>query len=370
MRAGGGHGRLGSLDALRGFDMIWIVGGREVVVAAAAWTGWGWLAALERQLRHAEWNGFTAWDLIFPLFLFLAGASFPLSLERRRARGDSERSIRDHALRRGLILVALGVLYNVGPDLDFDDLRYASVLGRIGLAWMLAALIAMRWGPRGQWGWIVALLVGYWAALTQLGAPGGPPSLAPGETLTDWVDRALLPGRLHRGVRDPEGLLGTVPAVATALLGMAAGRRLAGAPSWGTAGRLAACGGLALALGWLLDASFPINKNLWSSSFVLWTAGWSFLLLAVFHALVDVLRWQPLAAVFAPVGANALGAYLLNRFLDLHANLGRPLAAMLGHRQDPAGGEGWADTVGALAALGTLWLLCWIAYRRRWFLRV
>ena len=195
-----GTQRLRSLDTLRGFDMVWIVGGREVVLALAAWTGWGWLERASAQLHHVEWHGFTAWDLIFPLFLFLAGVSFPLSLERRRARGDSESSIRNHALRRGLLLVALGVLYNIGPSLKFDDLRYASVLGRIGLAWMFAALIALRWKALGQWVWILGLLLGYWLALTVFGAPDQvAPSLEPGENLTDWVDRAVLPGRLHRG---------------------------------------------------------------------------------------------------------------------------------------------------------------------------
>ena len=355
--------RLASLDALRGFDMVWIVGGREIVVAAAAWTGWGALRTLEGQLHHPEWNGFTAWDLIFPLFLFLAGVSFPFAMASRRERGQSEGRIRAHVLRRGLVLVLLGVLYNVGPSLDFTNVRVASVLGRIGLAWMLAALIAMRWGSLGQCMWAAGILLGYWAALTLIPVPGqGAPSLEPGKTLADWIDRMLVPGRLHRGVRDPEGLFSTVPAVATGLAGMLAGRALrsGGAAFWRVAG-LALAGAACLGLGALWDPVFPINKNLWSSSFVLWTAGWSLLLLALFHAAIDVGGLRRPAGVLSVVGANALTAYLLARFVDFHA------VARLVLRWGSGPGH---ELALAVFALTILWLVLLGLYSRRWFLRV
>ena len=348
--------RLASLDALRGFDMLWIVGGREVVVAAAAWTGWGALRTFEAQLHHPEWNGFTFWDLIFPLFLFLAGVSFPFSLASRRGKGHDDGRLRAHVIQRGVLLVALGVLYNVGPSFDFSNVRYASVLGRIGLAWMFAALIALRWGVFGQCVWIALLLFGYWAALTFVPVPGqGAPSLAPGETLTDWVDRALLPGRLHRGVRDPEGLLATVPAIATGLFGMLAGRAMQ-APfgPWRRVLGLVAAGLAALALGALWNESFPINKNLWSSSFVLWTTGWSLLLLASFHAVVDLWGWKRTGFVFAVVGTNALTAYLLARFVDFESLAGRAVH------------PGLAPAVGLLL----LWCVLFVLYRNKWFLRI
>jgi predicted acyltransferase len=355
--------RLASIDALRGFDMLWICGGRAVVEAAAALTGWRALEVASRQMRHVEWDGFTFWDLIFPLFLFLAGVSFPFSLASRRARGDSEGRIRAHVLRRGLVLVALGVLYNVGPSFDLSDLRYASVLGRIGLAWMLAALIAVRWGWRGQLGWIAAILLGYWALLTLVPVPGqGAPSLEPGRTLADWLDRTLLPGRLHRGVRDPEGILSTLPAVATGLAGMLAGRAMKAplVPGRRLAG-LVLVGLAALALGGLWDRAFPINKNLWSSSFVLWTAGWSLLLLALFHATVDLGGLRRLAFPLVVFGANALTAYLLWRFLDFTA----AARAVLGEAEGPG-----LRLATALFALGLEWLVLLGLYRRRWFLRV
>jgi predicted acyltransferase len=349
--------RLVSLDALRGFDMIWIVGGREVVAAAAAWTGWSALERVERELHHVEWNGFTFWDLVFPLFLFLAGVSFPLSLDARRAKGHTDGRVRRHVIVRGLLLVALGVLYNVGPSFDFSNVRYASVLGRIGLAWMFAALIALRAGVRGQCLWVVALLFGYWGALTLVPVPGqAAPSLAPGETLTDWVDRALLPGRLHRTVRDPEGLLATLPAIATALLGMLAGRVLsAPIPGWRRVLWLTLGGLLALALGAWWDTFFPINKNLWSSSFVLWTAGWSALLLAAFHLVVDLWGAGRLAFVFTVVGTNSIAAYLLSRFVDFEELSARVVRGEL---------------LPAVVGLAALWGVLYFLYRRRWFLRV
>ena len=355
--------RLASLDALRGFDMLWICGGHGVVEAAAALTGWSALELASAQMRHAEWHGFTFWDLIFPLFLFLAGVSFPFSLASRRAHGHSEGRIRAHVVRRGLVLVALGVLYNVGPSLDFSDVRCASVLGRIGLAWMFAALIAMRCGWRGQLGWTAALLLGYWALLTLVPIPGqGAPSLEPGRTLCDWLDRALLPGRLYRGVRDPEGILSTVPAIATALAGMLSGRALRApiAPPRRVAG-LFLVGLAALAVGGLWDLVLPINKNLWSSSFVLWTAGWSLLLLALFHAAIDLGRLQRPAFLLVVIGSNALSAYLLWRFLDFPA----AARSVVG-----AGQGGLTQLAAALLALGLLWLVLLGLHRRRWFLRI
>jgi predicted acyltransferase len=283
--------RLRSLDALRGFDMLWIVGGATLVAALAEATGWGWLGWIEGQCEHVEWHGFRFWDLIFPLFLFLAGVSMPFSFAKRRGQGASDGTLARHALRRGLTLVFLGVVYNGLLAFDFATLRYASVLGRIGLGWMFAALIALRCGVRGQVAWIAGLLLGYWAALTLVPVPGqGAPSLEPGRTLADWLDRTLLPGRLHREVRDPEGILSTVPAVATALSGALAGAWLRRADVAGDrrAAGLALAGLGALALGGLWQLAFPLNKNLWTSSFVAWTSGWSLLALAAFYWVIDV----------------------------------------------------------------------------------
>lgn len=355
--------RLASLDALRGLDMFGICGGHAIVAGLAAWTGWGVLARVEAQMHHVEWDGFTAWDLVFPLFLFLAGVSFTLSLAARRARGQSDAGVRRHAVRRALVLVALGVLVNVGRDLDVSNVRYASVLGRIGLAWMLGVFVALRWGARGQWLAVAAILLGYWALMTLVPVPGqGEASLEPGRTLADWLDRQLLPGRLHRTVRDPEGLLATLPAVATALLGMRAGSLLSPGPGAGGRGLVLILTGLVgLALGALWNEVFPINKNLWSSSFVLWTAGWSSILLGAAHAVVDGLELGRASLPLRVLGANSIAAYVGWRFVPFRE------AAELALGAPASAGERVAV---ACLAFGLLWLVLAFLHRRRWFLRV
>ena len=261
--------RLMSLDALRGCDMFWIMGGKEIALASANLTDWAALTWLAGQLEHPEWHGFAFYDLIFPLFLFIAGVALPFSFEKRVAAGDSKRDLYRHVLVRGLALVLLGMIYNGLLKFDWATMRYPSVLGRIGLAYMFAALIALNAGVRGRLLWFVGLLVAYWAALKFIPVPGfGAGDLAPGHTLTDFFDRQLLPGRLYRGDRDPVGLLGTVPAISTALAGILTGdflnkSRLGG---YGKTSLMAAGGALCLALALLWNLYFPINKNLWSST--------------------------------------------------------------------------------------------------------
>src|SRR5882757_4516549 len=194
--------RLVSLDALRGFDMFWIMGGESIVKAAAALTGWSWLVWLSGQLEHPDWDGFALYDLIFPLFLFIAGVAMPLSFEKRLGRGDSKLSLYRHVVTRSLVLVFLGTIYNGLLKFNWPDTRLPSVLGRIGLAYMFAALIVLNTSVRGQILWFVGLLVGYWAALKFIPVPEfGAGDLTPGHTLADFIDRTLIPGRLlHRDI--------------------------------------------------------------------------------------------------------------------------------------------------------------------------
>lgn len=358
------HERLRSLDALRGFDMLWIVGGGEVLRAVAKSSDSSVLAWMSAQTEHPEWNGFTFWDLIFPLFLFLAGVSLPFSFGKRIERGDTRVRIGLHVLRRGLVLVLLGLVYNGLLKFEWSSLRCASVLGRIGLAWMFAAWISLRTSWRGQLAWAIALLLGYWAAMSWIPVAGfGAGNLEPGATLADWFDRAFLPGRLYRTVRDPEGLLSTVPAIATALFGVLAGTWLRECTSSGARKTvvLAAGGLVCLALGALWNLAFPINKNLWSSSFVMWTSGWSLLLLAIFYHIIDVrgfVRWSfPLAVI----GTNAITIYLLERFGDFEGLSKLLLAEPEKH---------FHPVLIAALPLGLEWLVLYWMYRRKLFLRV
>ena len=353
--------RLASLDALRGFDMFWITGGGALVAALASATDHPALRWLEHQTHHVEWHGFRLWDLIFPLFLFIAGVSMPFSLGAKLERGTPRSALLWSSTRRGLTLVALGVLYNGLLTFDFENLRYASVLGRIGLAWMLAAYLFLFATPRGLVLWTGALLLGYWAAMSWIPVPGfGAGNLEPGKTLADYVDRVLVPGRLHRGDRDPEGLFSTIPAIATALLGALAGLSLRGGRAeTRRALRLAIAGLACLAIGWAWGLVFPLNKNLWTSSFVLWTAGLSLLLLSAFYQVIDVWGVRRWAFFFVVIGTNAITIYMLGAFVDFDA-----LAALVfvERKLHPA--------MFAVLAIGIRWALLFALYQKRIFLRV
>jgi predicted acyltransferase len=356
--------RLRSLDALRGFDMFWIAGGGALLTAWADSNEWGWLDWAKGQTEHVEWHGFTFWDLIFPLFLFIAGAALPLSFAKRRAEGASDAELARHTLRRGLTLVGLGLVYNGALKFDFENLRYCSVLGRIGLAWMFAAFVVLRTSWRGQVAWIAALLLGYWALLSWVPAPGFTAGdLSPGATLTDWIDRTVLPGKLYRGVRDPEGLFATVPAIATALFGALSGAWLASArPQTNKAAALALAGAALIALGAAWGALFPLNKNLWTSSFSVWCAGWSALLLALSYLVIDVAGWRKPALFFEVIGANAILIYVLQSFVNFDA-----LAKLL---LEQRGALKLHPALLASGGLALKWLLLYALYRKRWFLRV
>ncbi len=359
--------RLLSLDALRGFDMFWIMGGEDIVKEAAVLTKWPWLVALAGQFHHPEWNGFTLYDLIFPLFLFMAGTAMPFSFEKRLERGDSRAQLYRHVIVRGLILVLLGMIYNGLLRFDWPNTRLPSVLGRIGLAYMFAALIVLSTNVRGQIMWIVGVLVGYWALLRFVPVPGfGAHDLSPGHTLTDWIDRSLIPGRLHVGNRDPEGILATIPAIGTALLGAVTGQWLKNVRYSGyvkVAGMLAA-GAVCLFLAWLWNFEFPINKNLWTSSFVLRCAGLSLWFLAVFYLVIDVWHFQWWAFLFIVIGSNSILIYMAPRFLDFdHAAhfFFDGLLRNTGAYQPLL----WESSIVLLK-----WLLLYLFYRKKIFLRV
>jgi predicted acyltransferase len=359
--------RLTSLDALRGFDMFWIMGGESIAHAGAQLTGWTWLVWLSGQLQHPEWNGFAFYDLIFPLFLFIAGVAMPFSFAKRLERGDSKRDLARHAIVRGLVLVLLGMIYNGLLDFDWANVRYPSVLGRIGLAYLFAALIVLNSRLRGQCLWIVGLLVGYWALLKFVPVPGfGAGDLAPGHTLTDFIDRSLIPGHLYRGDRDPEGLLGTVPAIATALFGAVTGELLKNDRLGGYVKTLimVAAGLVCLALGRLWNLDFPINKNLWSSSFVLHCAGWSLLFLALFYLVIDVWRLRAWTLFFVVIGSNSILIYMADAFVDFEHTTHFFFDGALRNTGV------YQPLLWAMAVVFVKWILLYFLYRKRLFLRV
>jgi len=318
--------RLASLDALRGFDMFWIMSGEQIIHTLARVTGWTPLVWMSGQLHHTIWNGFTFYDLIFPLFLFIAGVSMPFSLEKKIWKAgvhsaaelpwDIKKQQYLSMVRRTLILIVLGMVVNGLLKWNgYENIRFASVLGRIGLAWFFAGVIFLNFDIRGQLLWFVGLLLGYWAAMTFIPVPGyGAGVLTMDGSLESYLDRLLLPGRLHDRIHDPEGILSTIPAIGTALLGAFTGRFLQLPSSRLTPfmkGLVMAGAGivlLGLALGW--GVLFPINKRLWTSSFVLYTGGWSLLLLSLFYIVIDVGGWKKWSIPFIWIGTNSILIYM------------------------------------------------------------
>jgi predicted acyltransferase len=371
--------RLLSIDALRGFDMFWIIGGDTLLRALAHSADWPFRGLIDEQLEHAEWEGFRFYDLIFPLFLFLVGVVLPFSLGKLRERGEPRFRTYGRVLRRTALLFALGLAHNqflqlgfYTPPLgfDFSGVRVAGVLQRIAVCYGVAALVVLHTGVRGQVVVTAALLLGYWALLAFVPAPGRMPGdFSRYGNLAGYVDAHYLPGKIlaqYYGFGDNEGLLSTIPAVGTVLLGALAGQWLrAGGRSgtWKVLG-LAGAGVVSLLLGWAWGLSFPIIKNLWTSSFVLFAGGWSLLLLALFYGVIDVLRWRAWAFFFVVIGANAITAYLLPDVIDFR-KVGH---FFLGGVERHAGAFG--PVVAALGVLAAKWLVLLYLYRKRLFLRV
>ena len=382
--------RLVSVDALRGFDMFWIVGGAEVVQALARWAGWRYAPQLDEQLEHVPWEGFHFEDLIFPLFLFLVGVAIPLSLGKLTGPDGSRAAAHRRILRRTVLLFVLGLVYYNFLRFDFANQRYVGVLQRIALCYGAAALIALHTGVRTQVLLFAGILAGYWALLTYVPAPGGVPGdLSVEGNLAGYLDRRFLPGKIfpeYYGYGDNEGYLSTIPALATTLLGVLAGRWLkTPRPVAVKAAGLAAAGAACLAGGYYWNATFPIIKILWTSSYVLYAGGWSLLLLALFHLVIDGIGLKRWAYFFVVIGSNAILAYLAHRILDLE-RLAQFLFGGLYSTPTPGWLEAARDSAfsvlhfspagpflpaaQALGVLAVLWVLLWWLHRSRLYLRV
>ncbi|MGZ3844631.1 MAG: acyltransferase family protein [Flavisolibacter sp.] len=336
--------RLQSLDALRGFDMFWIISGEGIFHGIASvikqkhslqqsTVDWqiqmtGNLSLVERffitmsnQLHHSVWNGFTFYDLIFPLFIFISGVSMPFSYGRKLEQPTNnlleiKKGIYASLIRRTIILVLLGMVVNGALQFQgFENTRFASVLGRIALSCFFAAIIYLTCNLRTQIIWFFFILIGYWAALMFIPVPGyGPGVLSPEGNLAAYIDRILLPGKLHRKVYDPEGLLSTFPAIASALLGVFTGQFLRGVQqtldSLKIVVYLFCAAVLLIVVGWLWSYIFPINKNMWTSSFVLYAGGWSVLLLSLFYLIIDVAGLKTWSLPLVWIGTNSILIYM------------------------------------------------------------
>jgi predicted acyltransferase len=363
--------RLQSLDALRGFDMFWIMGGEGIFVGLATLTGWPIFQWWAGQCEHVPWHGFHFYDMIFPLFLFIAGISFPFSLAKRTANNDPRKSIYIHVISRGLILVFLGIIYNNGIRFNFDGLRYGSVLGRIGLAWMFAAIIFMNTKLSFRIVWFCALLIGYWLLLVLFPAHdlGSTDIFSREGNLASYIDRLIMPGRLYLGNHDPEGLFSTIPAIGTALLGMFTGefmlsKYLNDKPLKKVLYLVLAAVAL-MVIGKIWNLVFPINKNLWTSSFVLFVGGLSLLLFSIFYLIIDVWQFKKWAFFFVVIGMNPITIYLTGRIVNFRSAerfFFGGISSLLP--------EAWTPLIDGIGITTIAWVFLYILYKKKIFLKV
>lgn len=370
--------RIASVDALRGFTMFWILGGdalawalmgmssgKESVLAAAG-------TFLGEQLSHVDWAGVSFYDLIFPTFIFVVGVSIAFSLPRLVER-EGKAAAHRRVITRSLLLFALGVLYYGGMSKEWPDIRLLGVLQRIALCYLFASLLFLNVGARAMAAVFAGLLVGYWALMSFVPVPGiGTGSFEQGANLANWIDANYLPGRKWVGTWDPEGLLSTLPAIATCLLGVFAGLLLKDArlPARHKTLWLLGAGGALIAAGFLWGLQFPVIKQLWTSSFVLVAGGFSLLLLGLFHYIVDVrgrVRWS---TIFLWIGANAITLYLLNTLIGFDRLARRLVGGDVGSFFDRNLANGAGDFLAAAVGLALAVALAGLLYRRKIFLRV
>jgi predicted acyltransferase len=340
-------------------------------------------------IKHADWNGWTCADFIFPSFLFLVGISMVYSFSARLQRGESQRQILFHAFKRSLILIAIGLFVNASPiiGLDLHTWRFEGVTQRIALCYFAAAILVLWSSRRGALIAMCACLLGYWALLRFVPVPGfglpgrDIPFMDPDRNLAAWLDRKLFMGHLFDKTRDPEGLLATIPAIATTLIGVLTGYWLRSEKSASTkAIRMLCLGILGLVAGEVWNPWFPINKNLWTSSFVLFSGGFALVFLAFLYWLLEIKRWR--GAWTMPIlvfGMNAIAGFVADSFVygpGYSFTVKGPNGPVAWHDAAQAklmslgANAANASLIYSLAAVLFCWILLWFLWRKRIFLKV
>ena len=370
--------RVVSVDALRGLNLFWIMGFDGAMEALTQMTGGKGPAVsavggfLGTQFQHVAWEGLHFYDLIFPLFIFLTGVSIVLSLPRLVQReGMAKAHVR--IFRRSLLLYVMGVIAYGGISAHWADIRLLGILQRIAICYLFTALMFLHFNVRGLIGATIALLVGYWALMTFVPVPGaGAGSYAADANLANWIDYNYLPGRLWDTTRDPEGLLSTLPAIGTCLFGVFAGLLLRDSrisepqkTLW-----LGAAGLVLLATGYLWALQFPVIKAIWTSSFVVVTAGYSALILAAMHQIVDIWQWRRWAMIFTWMGANALAIYFLNDIANFYSVAARLVGGDFSDFLDRIVASGAGGFIIHLVMIAVAVVLAGFLYRHKIFIRV
>lgn len=357
-------GRLVSLDAFRGAT----IAGMILVNNLGDHTNAYW------PLLHANWNGWTPTDLIFPFFLWIMGAAMAFSFASRKARGESPDAFLRHVAIRAGALFAIGLFLNAFPNFDFASLRIPGVLQRIALCYLFASLIAFYSGARGLVLWSAGLMGVYWALMKLYPVPGhGAGILDQQGNFIQYIDSLLMQGHLYRNQLrwDPEGLVSTLPSIANTLFGLVCGGILRSDEDARTKLRSMAAWGFGLvALGLLCDLWLPINKNLWTSSFAMFTSGHAFLAMALAWWFVDLKGWKRAAQPFVIFGLNAIAVYALSSLLsDVLSITGAKDAVYRGFFLRVASPVN-ASALYGLAHVLFLYGVAWVMYRHRLFLRL
>ena len=421
--------RVRSVDALRGFDMFWIlgagivvkalenmggkVGGPDPSTAEQALSFWAKVTnSLSMQLQHVTWEGVRFYDLIFPLFLFIVGVSLVFSLDRTLAREGRAKAVL-HIVRRSVLLFCFGVLYTGGLTHRWPDVTLGGVLHRIAACYLVAALIYVWFA---SWWKVIAsiaasLLVGYWALLTFVPFPNlelrkpaadevptennveavasrigshDPAAIAAAvsqrvliagfyeehRNLANYLDFRFLPGKKMADYYINEGLLSTLPSIAICLFGIFAGRLLkSDADPRRKVALLFAAGAAGVLIGWLWSFQFPLVKRIWTSSFILVASGYSAMMLGLFYYVVDVRKWSRWCEPFVWIGMNPITLYLLSRVIS-YTQIARMFVGGDVEAYFDALSPGLGGLIVAMFAVGLVFLLAWFLHRRKIFLRV
>ena len=361
--------RLQSLDTLRGFDMVMLMGGGGILIALASLTGWNWVETLAIQQHHVEWEGFRFYDMIFPLFMFISGVAIPYAVNSKVEKGVAKSLLLKKIFIRLLALIAFGIIYNGATSNGFTNLRYVSVLSQIGFGYFFAALISLySKSVKGPVYWLLAILAGVAALQLFVPVPGfGAGSFEPATTINAWLDQRLVPGRLYDGAFDPEGVLCIVSAVSVTLMGTLAGHVIRSGKQTPTkkALYLALAGVVAIALAYGLRPVYPVIKKMWTVTYVLMAGGYSALLLALFYYVIDVKGYKNWTLFFRVFGMNSITIYMGAHIVDFHG-----ISQFFLNWTSIHISELWGALFISIGVLVLEWALLLYLYRNKIFLRV
>ncbi len=361
--------RLESLDALRGFDMLCIVGGDRLAHVAAETFDNSLLNTISEHMHHVQWEGFRFYDLIFPLFLFIAGVAIPFSLKAQQKRGKSNKQIFFYATVRLVLLVLLGIVYNEGLNFSgMEHTRFASVLGLIGIGYYFAFLIVMNFSVRVQSIACAAIIIGYWVLMNWYPVPEhGSGKLTADGSFTTYIDRLWLPGKLHYGKYDPEGIMQSVSSISVALIGAITGSWLLNQSfsKWSKLIGIFVAGLVLICVGSIWGNFYPIIKRLWTGSYVILASGWSLVLLSAFYLAIDCIGLKKWAFFFKVIGLNSITIYLGAKIIDFGYTSNFLFGGMIKMSPDQYHRFG-----GVIGLLIVEWFFLYYLYKNKIFLKI